>query len=214
MPPPQSSGLKSTWIQPLPIALACPSSRTDQSCAMLLEPVADNPPTHHPHHPYDDRMAKRGEINVRLLHPEALPALARYAETVEWRGKHRYNVPRPCYPPGEVASHFHPSDPRSSLLTDVNMTAVCSGHMTAAAAAVAEQANEANRAGRGSGRRAGKRAVNGVQRPSSPSSAPCSTAYDSSPVQWIYHRWAEAQTLPPHPTCTRTRTQLYTLSTI
>jgi len=146
-------------------------------------------------------MATSGEINVRLLHPEALPALARYAEAVEWRGKNRYNVPRPCYPPGEVAANFLASDPRKSLFTDVNMTAVCSGHMTAAAADVAGHAEKGGKAGQASDRRPGKRAVDGVHRTSSSSSSSsssaaaasspsssCSPAYDSSPVQWIYHR--------------------------
>jgi hypothetical protein len=80
-----------------------------------------------------EQYTRTGEINVRFLDPAALPKLAAYAESIEHRGKHHHGKPRTCYPPAEVAMHYADGDPRKALFTDVNMTAVGAGHMTAAA---------------------------------------------------------------------------------
>lgn len=81
-------------------------------------------PTH-----WADVYARTGEISVPFLDPEGLHNLAAYAESVEPLGKPRYSQERTCYPPGEVALHFGKDDPRSKLVTGVNMTAVGNGQM-------------------------------------------------------------------------------------
>ena len=105
---------------------------------------------------------RKGEISVPFLNPVALAALSEYAQQLEHQGKKRYGLTRPCYPPGEVAINFAEDDPRKSIFTDVNMTAVSSGHMTKHAAAATAAAAFGDTG-------------------ATPLSITC------SPVQWIYH---------------------------
>ena len=104
----------------------------------------------------------KGEISVPFLNPDALATLSEYAQQLEPIGKNRYGTDRPCYPPGEVAVNFPEGDPRKNIKTDVNMTAVSSGHMTKHAAAVTAAASSGDA-----------------------STTPLSIT--SSPVQWLYH---------------------------
>eukprot|EP00750_Incisomonas_marina_P005444 INCI1395.1.p1 GENE.INCI1395.1~~INCI1395.1.p1 ORF type:complete len:709 (-),score=99.34 INCI1395.1:867-2993(-) len=119
-----------------------------------------------------DVYRRKGEINVPFLNPAALPMLTAYAQRVERLGKNRYGQPRTCYPPGEVARHFSADDPRASLTTDVNMTAIGAGQMSTAAAAQRAPRHVASLDNVHVLRCASKK-----------------TRYlvASSPIQWIYH---------------------------
>jgi hypothetical protein len=75
--------------------------------------------------------ASTGELNIPFLRPSCLPLLSKYCDGIESKGKRRYGQPRPSYPPGEWAN-YDDSDPRKSILTDVNMTAVASRHLNGA----------------------------------------------------------------------------------
>lgn len=72
---------------------------------------------------YADLYAKNNQIDVPLLKPTCLSALAEWSLTVEHKGHSRYGNPRTVYPPGEV-KNWPSDDPRKSLKSDVNMTAV------------------------------------------------------------------------------------------
>ena len=72
-----------------------------------------------------------GELNIPFLRPSCLPHLSKYCDGIESKGKRRYGQPRPSYPPGEWAN-YDDSDPRKSIQTEVNMTAVASRHLNGA----------------------------------------------------------------------------------
>lgn len=76
---------------------------------------------------YRKLYVRNGEISVPLLREECLAHLQEFGTSVETLGKHRYSLPRPTYPPGEVLN-MDDSDPRKSLTTDVNMTAIGCRH--------------------------------------------------------------------------------------
>ena len=69
-----------------------------------------------------------GELNIPLLNPNCLSNLGKYCNAIEHKGKRRYGDPRPSYPPGEWAT-WDETDPRKSITTEVNMTAVASRHL-------------------------------------------------------------------------------------
>lgn len=106
-------------------------------------------------------------------------------------GKSRYGLPRPCYPPGEVALKFPMGDPRKDLFTAVNMTAVGSGQMTAHATATVAASTTATGtvAVAATGIVVGENTVS-CDDDTAPSASATATAVhvDSSPVHWIYHR--------------------------
>lgn len=72
---------------------------------------------------YADLYAKNNQIDVPLLKPACLSALAEWSLSVEHKGNNRYSNPRTVYPPGEV-KNWSSDDLRKSLKSDVNMTAV------------------------------------------------------------------------------------------
>ena len=80
---------------------------------------------------WQQRYASTGEINVPLLRPTSLHKLSTYCDSVESKGKRRYGQPRPSYPPGEWIN-YDANDPRKHIMTDVNMTAVASRHLSGA----------------------------------------------------------------------------------
>ena len=136
----------------LEVFIACYKETLDEH-HLVLEEFYSIDATH-----WQNEYESKGEISVQFLNPIALQALSEYAQQLEHIGKNRYGQARPCYPPGEVAINFAEDDPRKHIFTDVNMTAVSSGHMTKHAehaAAVAAYATP--------------------------------LSITSSPMQWIYH---------------------------
>jgi len=79
-------------------------------------------------HTWQRQYLSTGEISVPFLTESGAAKLAARSEELEPNGKRRYREPRPTYPPGEVFT-YDDDDPRKSLWTEVNMTAIGMRHM-------------------------------------------------------------------------------------